>query len=202
MPLSLLFTEAGWIAALQTLGAWLVPILIAFTTLGYEEFYLLVVPFTYWCMDSGLGMRLGAMLMFSQATNSLFKLVFHAPRPYWINSDVTAYSAETSFGAPSGHAQISLSMWGAAAAWFRRRWVTILCAVIIFMIGFSRIYLGVHFISDVLIGWIIGGLLLFAVLRWEKPFITRFIRFSLWRQLTLIALGAAFFFCVFGLIQQ
>lgn len=202
MPFSLLLTEAGLIAALQTIGTWLVPVLIAFTALGYEEFYLLVVPFTYWCMDSGLGIRLGAMLMISQSTNEMAKLVFHTPRPYWISKEVAAFSSETSFGAPSNHAQISMSMWGTLAAWARRRWVTIVCVVVIFMIGFSRIYLGMHFISDVLIGWIIGGLLLLAFLRWEKPFIHQFIRFSLWRQLALIFLGAAFILTARGLIQE
>jgi membrane-associated phospholipid phosphatase len=202
MPISILFTETGLIAALQTIGPWLVPILIAFTSLGTEEFYLLVVPFTYWCLDSGLGIRLGTMLMFSQASNQLLKLAFHSPRPYWIDPKVQAYSSETSFGLPSGHAQISSSMWGLAATYLRRRWVTILFAGILFLIGFSRIYLGVHFISDVLVGWLIGGLLVWVFLRWEKSFLTRFIRFSFWRQLALIVLGAAFFLGVRGLIQE
>ncbi len=202
MPFSLLLTEAGWIAALQTLGAWLVPIMLVFTVLGFEEFYLLVVPLTYWCMDAALGARLGVMLMFSQATNHLLKAAFHSPRPYWIDRNVQAYSAETSFGLPSSHAQVSLSMWGAFAAWFRRRWITIVCIVVIFLIGFSRVYLGMHFISDVLIGWLIAGILLWAFLRWEKPFIKHFISLAFWKQLALITLGGAFLLCLRGLIQE
>ncbi|TLN23523.1 phosphatase PAP2 family protein, partial [bacterium] len=153
----------------QNLGLWLTGPMKAFSFLGQEEFIMLLLPAIYWCWDSTLGFRLGAILMLSNGVNALLKLAFHAPRPYWVNPQVKAFAAETSFGLPSGHAQNTLVMWGWLAVAFRRKWFSWVMALIILLIGLSRLYLGVHFLSDVLAGWLIGGLLLWGVVRLETP---------------------------------
>ena len=48
-----------FIAGLQGLGSWLTLPMEFFSFLGTEEFYLLVLPVIYWCVDSNLGMRAG-----------------------------------------------------------------------------------------------------------------------------------------------
>jgi membrane-associated phospholipid phosphatase len=64
-------------------------------------------------------------------------------------------------GFPSGHTSIALALWGALILLFRRRWVTILSVSLILLIPFSRMYLGVHFIADVLGGYVVGAVILF-----------------------------------------
>jgi hypothetical protein len=54
------------------------------------------------------------------------------------------------------------------ASTIKRNWVTVVMAVLIFLIGFSRIVLGVHFLQDVLAGWAIGLIVLWLFLRYEK----------------------------------
>lgn len=161
--------EIAWILVIQALGAWLAEPMRSISLLGNEEFYLLVMPVLYWCLDATLGLRMGVMLLLTNGLNAAFKLVFHAPRPYWLDTRVEALSSETSFGLPSGHAQHAASIWGLAAASVPGKWAKAFFIVLIGLIGFSRIYLGVHFISDVLLGWLIGGLLLWAYLAAEKP---------------------------------
>lgn len=153
----------------QNLGSWLTPIMQLFTFLGNEEFYLLVMPALYWCVDSAAGLRTGLMLALSGGVNSYFKLLFHSPRPYWIDSRVKAYISETSFGLPSGHSQNAASIWGILASSFKKKWLIITAILVTILIGISRIYLGVHFTRDVLSGWLIGCLLLFLFTKLEKP---------------------------------
>lgn len=59
-----------------------------------------------------------------------------------------------------------ISVWGIIALYRKQRWVTVVCAILIFMIGFSWLVLGSHFPHDVLIGWLFGGILLWAYVRY------------------------------------
>lgn len=183
---------------LQGLGPWLQPVMSAVTWLGSENFYILLLTLLYWCVDTGLGLRVAIILMLSNSTNSIFKILFHSPRPYWIDSRVQAYSSEPSFGLPSGHSQNAMSVWGIMAASLKRKsgWGA---ALIILSMGISRMYLGVHFLRDVLLGWIIGALLLVLVLTFEKPVVRWFeslnlisrLGFALTTALVMIAAGLA-----------
>lgn len=140
-----------------------------FTFLGTEEFFLFIMPALYWCYDAALGARVAAVLLTSNVLNGLFKLVFHLPRPYWVDARVQALAAETSYGLPSGHAQNAAAVWGFLASQMKRAWAWAAALVLILGISASRWYLGVHYPSDGVGGWIIGGVILFAFLRWERP---------------------------------
>jgi membrane-associated phospholipid phosphatase len=152
----------------QNIGEWLRLPMLAITALGYEEFFILLLPTLYWCVDQMVGLRLGIVLMLANVSNTFFKFLFHNPRPYWVSDDVIVYSQETSFGLPSGHAQIATSVWGWLAYEAKKHWFTILAFGLIFLIGISRIYLGVHFTSDVLLGWSLGAILVFAFAAWHQ----------------------------------
>jgi hypothetical protein len=118
-----------------------------------------------------MGLRMAVMLVLSGGLNESLKMIFHTPRPFWFDSRVQSLSQETSFGMPSGHSQNSASLWGMMAATAKRKWVTIGMFVLIFLIGVSRIYLGMHFLHDVLSGWLIAAILIWIYLRLEKPII-------------------------------
>lgn len=153
---------------LQSLGEWLKLPMQTVTALGYEEFFVLLLPTVYWCFDQMVGLRVGIMLLTTTTFNTFCKFLFHNPRPYWISDRVEAYTHETSFGIPSGHAQTAASVWGWLAVEVKKRWFSIIAVVLIFLIGVSRLYLGVHFLSDVLFGWLLGGLLVWAFSAWHK----------------------------------
>jgi len=167
---------------LQNMGHWMTAPMRFFTFLGQAEFYLLVMPILYWCVDARLGLRVALILS--------LKIAFHQPRPYWLTRRVHAFVSESNFGFPSGHAQNSVSLWGLLAAKMRRRWAWAVAIVLAFCIGLSRLYLGVHFPTDVLVGWLVGALVLWAFLRWEEPVAQWLSRRAVGQQV-LIALVAS-----------
>ena len=166
---SLFPIEINFTLFLQALGDWLVTPFKLITSLGNEEFYILIMPLLYWCINSLMGIRAGVMLLISGGIKDFLKVIIHTPRPYWIDTRVKAFSSESSFGMPSGHSMDAASIWGVIAASQKRRWVTWLAILLIFLIGLSRIFLGVHFLHDVLSGWLLGGLILWGYLAVEKP---------------------------------
>lgn len=135
--------------------------------LGVPEFYLVVIPFILWCYDKKLGMRILFLLSISTVANILLKILFHTPRPYWINGKIQALASEPTFGMPSGHAQSSLVFLGCLGAYFKKRYVWAICITGILLASVARLYLGVHFLTDILTGWAVGFLILLLFMRYE-----------------------------------
>ncbi len=163
---SILQMGITFIIWLQGLGNWLEVPMKFFSFLGSEVFFLLALPIIYWSINANAGLRIGTILLVSGSLNDTLKLVFQGPRPYWFSTQVKALAAETSFGVPSGHAQIAVSLWGMAASLIARPWAWVAAAFVIFMIGLSRLYLAAHFPHDVLAGWALGAMVLLAFSRW------------------------------------
>jgi glycerophosphoryl diester phosphodiesterase len=150
-------TEA--IASVQGLSSSLIDrVAVGFTWLGYEQFYLVLLPFFYWCANRDVGINLAVISLASAWANSTLKHVFQIPRP----SDPRLWVPlpETSPSFPSGHAQNAVANWGYLAYRLRNQLFTVLAIVLILGIGLSRIVLGVHFPQDVVAGWLLGALLL------------------------------------------
>ncbi|MFD3686856.1 phosphatase PAP2 family protein [Nocardiopsis sp. NPDC058631] len=157
-------TAIGWI---QGLGDWLAPPLVAVTQLGSQFVLIPLVALVFWCVHPGAGARLFVVLTASGVVNYLGKAVFYGARPYWYSAQVTAHSSGSSFGMPSQHAQASTVFWGYLGFRSGRRLLVWAAVALIAAICLSRIYLGVHYFSDVLVGLLLGGAVLWAALRWE-----------------------------------
>ncbi|HSL29766.1 MAG TPA: phosphatase PAP2 family protein [Anaerolineales bacterium] len=188
-----------WILAIQSLGAWLEPLMEFFTFLGYEDFFFIVLPLVYWSLDAGLGLRIAFILATSNYINAIAKVLFAAPRPYWVSAEVEPFSEESSFGTPSGHAQNAVANWGIMAASLNRRWAWAAAFVLAFLIGFSRLYLGMHFVHDVLVGWLIGLVLLFLFLRFWDP-VARWLKEKTLGQQVLYAFVISILMVAVGLL--
>jgi len=186
----LLLEQVNWMLAFQAIAGGLAGAAEAITRLGDEEFFLFVAPVIYWSFSTTIGLRVGLYLMISGGLNYALKLFFAQPRPYWIDPQILAFRTESSFGLPSGHAQHATVFWGALAASSRQPAILILVMLIIFLIGVSRVLLGVHFISDVLAGWLIGALLLWLLILLEKPALQWLKRQTFTKQIVTVFVGS------------
>ena len=196
-----------WVLRLQGWGDGLIPLMNGFSFTGNIEFYLLLLPLLYWLVDRRLGVRVASFLLVSIVINNLCKMLLHSPRPYWYDPQVQLWTApELSFGLPSGHAQNAVVMWGLLALYGRRAWGWLVAILLMLLTGVSRSYLGVHFPTDVLAGWLLGGALLWLGIQWERRLEGCFHRYHLREQMLLLfilslvltAAGAA----VSSLVQQ
>lgn len=178
------------IQMLQEQAAWLAVPMQFFSFLGQPVFYLLVVAILYWCWDPRLGLRLGLLLGISGGINEALKVAFHLPRPYWVSPEVRALGSHPSFGLPSAHAQGAATFWGLVAADARRWWVSLFAIALIFLIGGSRVVLGVHFPMDVIAGWAVGFVVLIGFLALEGPVGRRVAALPLSRQVLLAFTGS------------
>lgn len=109
------------------------------------------------------------------STTTIGKLLIGRHRPEMI-FDINA----TGWSFPSGHATAAMAVYGfiayaiaRAMPEFRERFEVVYCAtVLIVLIGFSRMYLGVHYLTDVLGGFLVGGFWLligFGITEGNRP---------------------------------
>lgn len=76
----------------------------------------------------------------------------------------TRNDAIVTYGFPSGHAAIQTSLWLSFLLLFKRRWIYKWAFSIIFLAAISRIYLGYHFLGDVLGGILLGTIITLIIL--------------------------------------
>ena len=98
------------------------------------------------------------LLFVSGLVNGFLKDYFQDPRPameFMLDPRIGQ-----SYGWPSGHAQIAVTLWGLIAIEFKKKWLTAFCVLMIGLVSFSRMYLGVHDIGDVFAGLLIGTIIL------------------------------------------
>lgn len=94
----------------------------------------------------------GARPFQSQGAKSFFSL------PSQESIDYFRLEHIDSFGFPSGHVSGATSFWGGVALFFRQSWLRGIGLFMVLMMPFSRMYLGRHFLADVVGGLLIGGI--------------------------------------------
>ena len=151
-----------WLQGYQsTAMTWL---MAGITLLGYtpvEIGFVIILAFGF-RLRPGLGILL-ALLLCGVVTESL-KSAFALPRPSDVDPRViqpiespliAAFGSQT-YGFPSGHVSSAAALLVSAALCFRSRWLVIAAIIWPLLMGLSRMYLGRHFLADVLGGLMVG----------------------------------------------
>ena len=145
--------DTYWTEILRELLPWALTLFKTASFLGSEYFFIAVIAIVYWTIDKQAAKRAVILLLFSSATNYWLKIILQNPRPP--QSNWLPNTSASNYSLPSGHTQNSATIWG----WLglktkdNRR---IIYVAIIMLVSFSRIYLGVHWLGDIVLGWLIG----------------------------------------------
>ncbi len=148
------------------------------TLFGEETLFIVLALVFFWCIDKKRGFFLLFTCFAGTICIQVLKMIFRIPRPWVIDPKFTivesAREAATGYSFPSGHTQCAAGLWGGIARSAKKRSVQIGGAALALLVGFSRMYLGVHTPLDVLVSLGIALVLIFGLyyvvyLGFDKP---------------------------------
>lgn len=144
------------------------------TKLGEGTTVIVIICIIYWCLNKKLGKILGYIFFMSSLVVQGLKIGCRIERPWIIDPSFKAVSLAlknaTGYSFPSGHSQSSTSVFGGLAFYFRSRIIKIFLILIPILVCFSRLYLGVHTLKDVIIGFLITFIIAFVVIKYTKAY--------------------------------
>ncbi|MBK5113044.1 MAG: phosphatase PAP2 family protein [Candidatus Heimdallarchaeota archaeon] len=165
---------------------WLITIFKGITFLGDSIVYIVILAIGFWIYkkrDAIIGMY---VLLTSAFLNFFLKVVIQKPRP---TKSIRMPEDIEGFSTPSGHAQASTTVYGWIMFYFKKVWLYIVIPILVLLICLSRVVLGVHYIGDVILGFLIGAAVL-AALYFAIPYLLKWI--DKWSTRTKILVGEAF----------
>jgi len=139
-------------------------------------FYIILFPLIWIGYSWRFGAKTFFILILSAILSNLLKNVFMQPRPYILDPSVGIIHVLSNFGLPSNAAQTAVILPLLLIEHFKKRKWPIVVGINFFVwISLSRLYLGVHFLTDIIAGWVIG-FALFLVYLYVFPWIENFIK--------------------------
>ena len=142
-------------------------VMLAVTYFGSEWLFIAAAIIVYWCVSKKYGYYLMATGMIGTSINQFAKILCRVPRPWVKDPNFTIVEAARAdaggYSFPSGHTQNVTSILGGVARFTKKKAVRIVCIVIVALVAFSRMYLGVHFPTDVAVGLVCGLILVFGL---------------------------------------
>jgi undecaprenyl-diphosphatase len=140
-------------------------LILLITRMGEQMIIIAVFCAIFWCINKRMAYVLGIVFFMSAILVQGMKIVFRVDRPWVYDPSFTtvpgAVGAATGYAFPSGHTQNAAAYLMPLGVMLKNKIVRIILFGLALLVAFSRMYLGVHYLSDVLV-----SLLIVAVILW------------------------------------
>ena len=153
-----------WLAPADAVLRWL-------SLHSYSHNYLIIAAALYLSGFTKAGARMACAAMLSTLTFGSCRQFFASPRPYWEHPELFNGLYEKAWGMPSGHSQNAMVFWGTAAYSTGKLWCWGIALSLVASIALSRLFLGLHYPDQVVIGLTIGAVLVTLWIKTEASFI-------------------------------
>lgn len=180
---SIELTFLKWLESLRT--DFLNTLVQGITILGEETLMILLVVTLWFAVNKKLAQKVLFITVSSLTVNGIIKNIAKIPRPFTKGISCVRMDTATGYAFPSGHTQ-GLATWTTVFAFkYKKLWLSLLTGGVILLVGFSRLYLGAHYPSDVIVGItlgvgiaIIGSILFDKIQDTKKLYLTTLLIFS------------------------
>lgn len=181
-------------------GFWLLSSLSAF---GEQLLLVVIMGFLYWGLNKKFGKYVGLNVLMVNVWNPMIKNIFLRSRPYMVNGNLKPLRlvdenadamdiVAQGYSFPSGHSSNAVTVYGSLAAHEKKnRLFWALAIVLPLLVGFSRVFVGVHFPTDVLCGWLLGVIVVLLVPWLRKVIKNRWLFYGV----LLLTSIPGFFYC-------
>lgn len=133
------------------------------THLGDELAFIVVAVAFYWAVDKRFGFKMINVYLIGCSVLEGVKNLVARPRPYTYDGVVSVTDPTGGYSFPSGHSHSVANLSAQVSMRYRRSYVIAPLAAICLLVAFSRLYLGQHFLSDVIVGLALGVGIAFGI---------------------------------------
>ncbi|WP_010167856.1 phosphatase PAP2 family protein [Candidatus Epulonipiscium viviparus] len=151
-------TEIAILQYLESIRTPFLNMLIETGTFSAELIFLgAIIVALYWCVDKDFAYKLVFIVLVNALLTSCIKAIVRKPRPFELGivRPLRVHTA-SGYSFPSGHTSTAASFWGGAYSLIKNKSMLIVAVIMTLFVGFTRLYLGVHFPIDVIGGILVG----------------------------------------------
>ena len=147
------------------------------TLLINETLVVAIISYVYWCHNKKTAQIMAFSLFLSGLVVQVMKIWFRVPRPWIIDERIKPkqkiIDTATGYSFPSGHTQTATAISYSTIQFHKKKSVQVILLVFPLIVMFSRLYLGVHTLCDVVVSYLVTLLITTAQMNYLKIYSTK-----------------------------